>query len=389
MFSNNNPSNPPSVNGDRYAWFGGEKTNTLTAWINSTFDFETFGVKHKVLLGGEYYTVTQDSTATDSYVDTINIFTFNPLTSNVPTAPFKNGPVGSIFNVDNTSQAVYLQDQMTFWDKLHILGGFRYDWMERRQDLAYYSPVETDRRSDDFISPRVGILYEAADWLSVFGSFSESFGPGLNYEGNTAEIFDLETAAQFEGGFKTQFFDGKLTTNLAYFDLEKTAFIPDLINRRFVLPIQGKSNGVEFDMQGQLLEDLSVIATYAYTDARVVEDKVNIGNVGNRLPYVPKHQGSVWLKYDFNDGMFNGLSLGAGVFASGRRFGDAANSYFDESYARLDLMAAYKKRINDMTLTTQLNINNVNNAEYFNLRARWTNLPSEPLTVMGSIKLEY
>jgi iron complex outermembrane receptor protein len=42
-----------------------------------------------------------------------------------------------------------------------------------------------------------------------------------------------------------------------------------------------------------------------------------------------------------------------------------------------------------MTLTTQVNINNVNDAENFILRRPRGNLPAEPLTVMGSIKLEY
>ena len=388
MFSNGDPATP-TIEGDRYAWFGGEKVNSLTAWINSTFDFETYGIKHKVLIGGEYYTATMNSAATDLFVDHIdNIFTFNPLASNVPTAPFAAAERGFMFNTDSTSKAIYLQDQMTFWDKLHILGGFRYDWLDRKQELAYYSPLETDTKSDDFVSPRVGILYEATDWLSVFGSFSESFGPGFNYEGATAQLFDPETALQFEGGLKTSFFDGKLNANLAYFDLEKTAYFADNNNRFLVNRALGHSNGVELDVQGQVYEGLSLIGTYAFTETEIKQDQ-NPDNIGNRLPYVPTHQGSIWLKYDFNDGWLKGFSLGGGVYAAGRRFGDTANSYFDKSYARLDLMAAYKKKFNDMTLTTQLNINNVNNAEYFNLRSRWTNLPAEPLTVMGSIKLEY
>ena len=111
-------------------------------------------------------------------------------------------------------------------------------------------------------------------------------------------------------------------------------------------------------------------------------------NIGNRLPYAPAHQGSVWLKYDF-DGRLKGFSLGAGVFAAGRRYGDSENSYSDGSYARVDLMAAYRKRLRGAVMTAQLNINNVNDAEYFTLRNRRSNLPAEPLIVMGSIRLQY
>ncbi|MEQ1544438.1 TonB-dependent receptor [Methyloglobulus sp.] len=189
---------------------------------------------------------------------------------------------------------------------------------------------------------------------------------------------------------KTEFFDGRLTSNLAYFDLERTQYFN---NNGFPLsasfPFKGHSNGVELDVQGQVYDGLSLIGTYAYTNTEILEDKEDPTNVGNRLPYAPVHQGSLWLKYDVNYGMFKGLSFGAGVYTAGKRFGDTANSYSDDAYARLDLMAGYKKKLGDMTLSTQLNINNVNDAEYYNLRRRRNNLPAEPLTVMGSIKLEY
>jgi len=52
------PTNPTKKIGDvaRNYWFGPEKLNSWTSFINGTFDFETYGVKHKVLFGGEYFT---------------------------------------------------------------------------------------------------------------------------------------------------------------------------------------------------------------------------------------------------------------------------------------------------------------------------------------------
>ncbi|NOS73791.1 MAG: TonB-dependent receptor, partial [Methyloglobulus sp.] len=305
-----------------------------------------------------------------------------------------NGATAYDVRTETTTKAIYLQDQMTFGDKLHIMGGFRFDWVEREQNLNYNAePI--DNRSDDYVSPRVALLYEATDWLSVFGSFSESFGPAFDYDNGGAKLYDLFPATQFEGGLKGQFFDGKLTANLAYYDLERTQFFtdenqdPNNFNPLLSVPVKGHSNGVELDVQGQIYDGLSLIGTYAYTNTEILEDRTNSDNVGHRLPYAPIHQGSLWLKYDVNYGMFKGLSFGAGVYTAGKRYGDAENSYSDDAYARLDLMAGYKKKLGDMTVSTQLNINNVNDAEYYNLRRRRNNLPAEPLTVMGSIKLEY
>jgi len=397
------PTSPNYKKTNRNTWFSPEETDSLTSWINGTFDFETYGVKHKVLLGGEFHDtnlnyqvlsgkVDENGDGTVDDKDKINIFTFDPSTSNLPVDQYRNAPK-TTWNIktQNTSQAIYLQDHMTFWDKLHIMGGFRYDWVQRFQDLSWNGPNSADSRSDTFVSPRVGILYEPTGWLSVYGNFSESFGPANDYDMGGAKLYDLFTATQFEGGLKTQFFDGKLTANLAYYDLERTQFFQDPNSNLIQLsvPVRGKSNGVEFDIQGQITEGLSLIGTYAYTNAKIPTIREIKGECRASTALRARHQGSLWLKYDFNYGMLNGFSMGAGVYTASRRFGDPENSYSDGAYARLDLMAAYKKKLGDTLLTTQVNINNVNDAEYYSMRARRYNLPAEPLTVMGSIKLEY
>ncbi|MBK8816128.1 MAG: TonB-dependent receptor [Methylococcaceae bacterium] len=390
------PGSATFGNVNRNFWFGPEELNSWTSFINGTFDFETYGVKHKVLLGGEYYNNDFGYDVAFGKIDTVNIFKDQvPDITQAQLNQYRTKALDYSPRTETTSQAIYLQDQMTFFDKLHLLGGFRYDWVERSQDFSsFYDADPTtdegiDSRSDDYVSPRVALLYEATDWLSVFGSFSESFGPAFDYDVGPADMPGLFPATQFEGGLKAQALDGKMTANLAYYDLERTQFynfggIGDPAE-----PLKGHSNGVELDVQGQVYDGLSLIGTYTYTNTEILEDVASPANVGKRLPYAPIHQGSLWLKYDFNYGPLKGFSLGGGVYTSGERFGDNANSFVDDSYARLDLMAGYKRKLNDMTLSTQVNINNVNDAENYILRRTRGNLPAEPLTVMGSIKLEY
>ncbi len=375
----------------RNYWFGPENLESLTAWVNGTVDFDTYGVKHKLLLGGEYYNNDFGYDVAVGKIDTINIF--SDAVPDISAAQLQQYRTEApIYNpsTNSTSKAIYLQDQMTFWEKLHLTGGFRYDWVERSQSLNWWAPDGNDTRSDDYVSPRVALLYEVSHWLSVFGSFSESFGPAFDYDAGGPKLYGLFPATQFEGGLKAQFMDGKLNANLAYFDLERTQFVNNDFGNPFSsVPFKGHSNGVELDVQGQIYEGLSMIGTYAYTNTEILEDLSNTGNVGNRLPYAPEHQGSVWLKYDFNSGPLKGFTVGSGVYTSGERFGNNENDFADDAYARLDLMAGYKMKLGGKTLTTQLNINNVNDAEYFNLRRRRGNLPAEPLMVFGSVKLEY
>jgi iron complex outermembrane receptor protein len=373
--------------GDRYAWFGGEELTTYTAWGNLVGDFETGPIKHRLLLGLERFELSMDSEATDQYVDTIDIFAFDPAQSNVDVTPFEISGPDFIGNQDNTANAVYLQDQLTILENLHLMGGFRYDSIERELEAAYYSPLTVSSRDDSSVSPRAGIVYHPLPWLALYGSYAESFGPGFGYE--ASQLSDPETARQYEGGLKTELLGGRLTSTLAVYDLTKSNILtPDPNNPALSVAIgEARSRGVEIDVQASLSEGWSLVSTYAYTDTEILRD--GSGNEGNVLPYAAPHQGSLWLKHDFQSNRLKGLSAGAGIYAAGKRYGDAANSYSDDAYARLDLFAAYRTKIGPSSLVAQVNINNVTDTEYYNLRARWSNLPAEPLTVLGTIRLEY
>ncbi|MGQ0595287.1 MAG: TonB-dependent receptor domain-containing protein [Gammaproteobacteria bacterium] len=126
--------------------------------------------------------------------------------------------------------------------------------------------------------------------------------------------------------------------------------------------------------------------------------KDNSGLQGNRLSNVPRHAGSLRLKYDHNGvGAREGLSLAIGVFAAGQREGDNENTFQLPGFARLDASTAYRLRLGDTILTAQLNVRNLLDKRYFestepnfvNAAPRAAIFPGAPLTVLGSIRLEY
>lgn len=378
----------PNGDATRGAWFGGGDNDLQTVYLDLTGKFETFGIRHKLLIGADYYHYRDHKQATSRFVDNINIF--KPLPK-IDLESAKGPPY--LWNSIQTNEwyGVYFQDEMTLWDKLHIMGGGRYDIAtfgsgSSDQNLAQARSNFTDFE-ENYFSPRVGILYQPWEWLSLYGHFVESFGAN-NGQQISGKPFDPQTSTEFEGGIKTSFFDGRLIGTLAYYHLTKqNVLTPDPNNRNLLAAIgEARSRGVELDISGRLTDGLSMIGTYAYTDTEVTKD--NSGNQGNRLPYVPLHSGSFWLKYDFQQDVLNGLSIGAGVYAAGRRYGDAANSFSDGAYARLDLMAAYRFNVGPTRLTAQVNIHNVTDTEYFIQRAAWSNNPAEPLMVFGSLRLE-
>jgi iron complex outermembrane receptor protein len=375
------------TDGDRFAWFGDENVKTRAIWANLVGDVQTGHVKHKLLFGTEFANTKLHSDGTDIYVDTINIFTFDPRSSNVPTAPFEVAPPDFLTNQKHRNLGLFVQDQMQFSDRLHVLAGLRYDRLDRYGYSEYFGPYDNTKRRDSKVSPRLGVTWKLTPELALYGGYSESFGPGFNFNGDA--VLNPETARQYEIGLKSESKDGRFHASAALFDLTKRNIpTPHPTIPALTVSIgEANSRGLELDMHGSIGKNLSMIANYAWTDTEITYD--NSGNQGNRLPHAPKHQLNLWLKYAFNTGALNGLSLGGGVYAASDRYGDVANSYKDGSFTQLDMYAAYRFYLGANQLTAQLNVNNVTDDLHYIMRSRWSNLPSAPRSVFVSLRLDF
>lgn len=116
--------------------------------------------------------------------------------------------------------------------------------------------------------------------------------------------------------------------------------------------------------------------------------------VGNRLPLVARNTGSFWTTYDFQVAPLKGFGIGGGIFAAGERAGDLGNSFDLPGYVRADAALYYRKPeiVPHTNLIAQLNAQNLLNQDYFysggQSRAS-AGFPGAPLTLLGSIKLEF
>ncbi|MBN0588720.1 TonB-dependent receptor, partial [Pseudomonas aeruginosa] len=92
-----------------------------------------------------------------------------------------------------------------------------------------------------------------------------------------------------------------------------------------------------------ITDNLSVIASYGYTDAKVLEDP---DYAGKPLPNVPKHTGSLFLTYDIHN-VYNSntMTVGGGGHAVSKRSGTNGADYYLQGYAVADVFAAYKMKL--------------------------------------------
>ena len=377
--------------------------------------FETFGIKHTTLVGMDFFRLEQNSYGFsdgfgfdingDVHVSAPPIDLYNPVYGQAVT------PEGNDLYFTNRQNWVgfYFQDQMNFFDKVHFLFGGRHDWATSgnggsgsawnaepggslaEADLDY----KNNRVDAEKFTPRLGLVYTPIQELSFYANYVESFG--LSNGRTRGQPLPAQTARQYEGGIKTELWDGRFTSTLAFFQIYKDNIAtPDLEHpglRRAVG--EARSSGIELDASGRITDDLSLVANYALTDTAVTKD--NSGNLGHGLPNVGKHSGNVWMKYLFHGGDMQGLSFGTGVYLISQRQANIENDLQLPGYVRWDASVGYQFKVGDTKLSTQLNAYNLLNKQYYsandwmdvNFSPRTNIVPGAPLTLMGSVKVEF
>jgi iron complex outermembrane recepter protein len=378
--------------------------NTYSTNLDLTGKFNTFGLKHTLLLGGDYYGLDTKSFRASNFVATSSIDVRNPVHPGTP-FPTLTPEFDSSSHTDQ--YGLYIQDQIELPYSVHVMGGIRYQYIHSNSHNKTFDGAAptTSANTNDAVTPRVGILWQPKSWLSLYANYVESFGAN---EGNIFPNKPIPptSAEQYEGGIKTEFFDGRLRATLAYYDLTKTNIAtPDLApgHQGFsIVTGAARSRGPELDIQGEILPGWNIIATYANMDARVTKTNDDEGffapRLGSRMFNLPRNTGSVWSTYEVQDGDFEGFKFGGGVTLRDSQEGccDKVRSSIP-GYATVDLLAEYNRKIGDTTITAQLNVNNLLDKRYFSghttffesgLRGAGVDF-GQPRTFMGQISVQY
>ena len=356
------------------------------------------------MFGGDYYRSDYSSTSfSGTSADGVGFSVININNPNHPgSSPLVPDPQSKkdyAKNVDN--YGLYIQDQIKLPYKIHVMGGIRYQYLHQQgltTNLA--GNITPDAAlTADAVTPRVGLLWQAQDWLSLYSNYTENFGAnsGLVFPNKAAPP---TSAQQWEFGAKTEFFGGRLRTTMAYFDLTKQNVAtndPDLTHvcgggQCSLVTGEVRSRGPELDIQGEILPGWNVIATYANRDVRIT--KSNNNDEGFRLWNSPRNMGSLWNTYDFQQEALRGVKIGGGVTL---RDGvtDQTNTVNSPGYATVDLLAAYHVKVGKSKVTVQLNVNNLLDRDSFTTIAAVQSLNTAqgsyltPRTFMGSIRVEY
>jgi iron complex outermembrane receptor protein len=361
--------------------------------LNLNGKFNTSVLEHSTLWGFDYFVIDNQSAGAccSAYPEGANFNIFNPTyqtSVNPGASAFTTNPK---FNQE--WYGLYFQDQIKFPFSVYGNVGVRYDNATSNQ----YVPTGTVSTTDDHFSPRGGLLWKPVNWLAVFGNYSENFGVS-NSMWNGAQnqqVLPSQLANQWETGVKTEFFNGRLTSLFAYFDLVKTNMpVPDPNNPMLQIT-SGKqeSRGYEFEVAGEILPGWRTVGAYTLLDYAKVVVGWNGGvgdDTGHRMYNTPRNYGSLWNTYEFQNASLRGLKVGAGAIAASQSQGTNANNFQLPGYATLNLMTSYGMKVAGKKVTLQLNANNLLDKTYY----LGTNTGSmigvaAPRMFMGSVRLEF
>lgn len=333
---------------------------------NLVGEFQTGGIGHTLIVGAEFLDTSNDNDRFNPVFDTTgnDRETFDitrPLNfaygTGINAAGNPTTMTFSAVNDDNEAEvsvfSLFLQDQIEINQYVDLLLGARFDSFEIDvNDVRDPANVISRSRTDEEVSPRLGLIVKPQENVSLYASYSESFLPrsGGQYASlsNSTERLDPDVFEQAEVGVKWDFMTG-LSLTAAYFQSEQTRMQRDQNDETF--EVRGlEVDGFEFQLQGNITDRWFVSAGYSNLSGETAS--------GADPRELPENTFSIWNNFEVSDQF--GFGIGA-TYQDDSRISDGSSQMLP-AYTRLDAAAYYD--VSD-TLRLQLNVENLTDETYF------------------------
>ncbi|RAA24191.1 TonB-dependent siderophore receptor [Burkholderia multivorans] len=309
--------------------------------------FATGPLQHTLLLGFQY----NRQTATDSEwlaaAPTLNLY--NPVYTPVTTAVFSDPDTTYRTNTYTTMNTfgLYAQDQIK-WNRWTLTLGGREDWVNMRMDDR---AAGTQSKADvSAFTGRVGLTYQAGYGLSPYISYSTSFNPIIGVSLLDGGVPKPTRGRQIEAGLRWQPPGKNLMLNAAIYQINQTNGVTpalptqDPSGTKSVQTGEVRARGIELSATGKVTPNLSLIASYAYQDVKVVQaNDATLNNWPVDIPR-PRQMASLWADWTWHTGPLAGFGLGGGVRYQSASAGAADNSLTVSSYTLIDAVVHYDVR---------------------------------------------
>ena len=260
---------------------------------------------------------------------------YNPVYGAQPPQTFLSSSTRS----KGTNFGTAVQEQAyLFGDKLILQAGVRYN-RNTSQGTNALTGVVGAKGARTKTQPRYGVVYRPIAGVSLYVSRSGTFTPQYGTQPDGTPFRPVESD-QDEIGVKFELLQGKVSALISHFKRDDKNLIildpdPARASLGFRLQIPGdKLSGSEIDLFLNPVDGVQVI---------IGASKFSPQNLSGVLTRgIPREMLGGLVKYDFSRWVKN-LAAGVGYSYQARRPGDAANSFFLDSFGVWEAFVSYRR----------------------------------------------
>lgn len=335
-------------------------TKDHVADVYANGPFELAGRKHELVVGAtwsksymkEYSRV--GSTIYDPLINNVIISSFDDL-GDFPLPTF--GPKSKSSDYEYTTTNIYTAAKLNPTDNLKVtVGGSLLSY--ELEGSAYGTPQEA-KESNKF-TPYIGAVYDLNEIHSVYASYTGIYRPQVEKGANLRVIAPLK-GKNYEAGVKSEWLNKKLNTSFSLFrsEQENQALATGIVatpqgNVTTYDGIQATTKGYEFDVSGEVTDNLNINAGYTRLMSVKNDQDQNVN------PFIPRHLVHLTTVYKLPS--IEKLKVGASVnWQSDTHVDIGAVRYEQDSYATVNLMANYQI---DEHWSAAVNLYNVTDEKY-------------------------
>ncbi len=290
--------------------------------------------------------------------DAVNNFSPFLLSSQLGFPVSQHSPKSAL---DDFGVGVYGQATATFSDQFDLTFGARVDRENKEGDLnTFYEPAigpsNAVKAEKDFtdVSPNFAVSYRFGSAATLYSSTGRGFkAGGFNPASPSgSESYAEEKAWHVEGGVKSIFVGGKVSTNASIFFIDWNDLqlnLPNtLVPGQFYISNVGsaRSKGVELEVNARPRPAVDLFAKVGLTRARF-ESGTNSGGVNvsdKKIPSTPDHTVSLGAQLSHSAGKSLTVYGRGEVWFNGGFEYDDANTQRQESYSVTNFRAGVRSR---------------------------------------------
>ncbi|WP_248764791.1 TonB-dependent siderophore receptor [Pseudomonas protegens] len=363
------------------------KTRTDAADVYASGPFSLFGREHELVIGASASTAHWKGKGYGSpiYVNGNRVVDFWDFDGNFPEPDW--GTPTQVNDQTTRQTASYITSRFNLTDDLNLLIGTR---------VANYRLTGDDHSTETGrLVPYVGVTYDLNENFTAYASYTDIFNPQTVRDRDN-KILEPDEGKNYELGLKGEFFNGRLNTSLAYFEIHETnrqeedaEYNAEPTNPAIDFAYKGitaKTKGFEAEMSGELAPGWQAQAGYTH---KVVRDEH-----GDKVStWEPEDQLSFYTSYKLK-GPLDRWTIGGGARWQNKSWQNIYNrpksryeDFTQEAYWLVDVMARYQVTDN---LSATLNVNNLFDKYYYtNIGFYNTAYYGDPRNVMLTTRWDF